>query len=505
MLGPMPRLEARWSGAEADASLLQPRSDLVLETEVSPGRFAQQEGPFSSYERTVQTGDGGELVETTTYRLVIPWFGWVFALPTRRGLLRPPAHRPHGGRQPWWAPPQRLDARASHVLGLLAAGQVIAGFCSTLFSQTVAFAADEFGASEGAQGVAGSIIRLGIVFSVVLLALTDRIGRRRILVGCAIAAPIGAAVGALAPSFAALTAIQTLARPLSLALALVITIVAAEEMPPGSRAYAVSLLGLAYALGAGTCVWVLPLADLGERGWRLVFAVGLVYLLVARSLVRGVPESRRYELPHAEHAPLPRRRFVLLAASAFLYNILIAPTTFYENRYLKDVRGYSATLIAVYTLVTATPGAIGIVVGGRLADVRGRRLVGTIALLAVAVGNVVVFSATGTGLWLAKTLTTILAAMAVPALGVYAAELFPTSRRGGANGGISALSIVGSIAGLLLAGALLDQGATYGTVMAILALGPLIYAALVVVAYPETARRSLDDINPEDRSAVPRP
>ena len=126
--------------------------------------------------------------------------------------------------------------------------------------------------------------------------------------------------------------------------------------------------------------------------------------------------------------------------------------------------------------------------------------------MAVAVGNVVVFSSTGAGLWGAKMLTSILAGMAVPALGVYAAELFPTSRRGGANGGISALSIVGSVAGLLLAGQLLDQGVTYGTVMAILALGPLIYAALVVFAYPETARRPLDDINPEDRaSAVARP
>ena len=182
----------------------------MLETEEAPGRFVQQEGPFSSYERTVQAGAGGEVTETTTYQLDIPWFRWVFALPVRRGLQRLPAHRPHGERQPWWAPPQRLDARAAHVLGLLAAGQVIAGFGSTLFSQTVAFAADEFGTSEGAQGVAGSIIRLGIVVSVVLLALADRIGRRRILVGCAIAAPIGAAA-ALAPSFAVLTAIQTVA------------------------------------------------------------------------------------------------------------------------------------------------------------------------------------------------------------------------------------------------------------------------------------------------------
>jgi len=496
----MPRLEARWSGAEADPDLFRPRRDLVLETEDGPGRFVQAEGPFQRYERQVQADADGSITETTSYRLAIPWFGWVFALPTRRSLQRAPSHRPHGGRQPWWAPPQRLDARSAHILGLLAAAQLTTGFCNTLFSQTVAFAADEFGASEGAQGVAGSVVRVGIILTVLLLALADRIGRRRILVGTAVAAPLLAAVGALAPSLVVLAGIQTIARPVAIALGLVVTIVAAEEMPPGSRAYAVSVLGLAYALGAGTCVWALPLADLGTHGWRLIYAVGLVYVVVAVSLYRGVPESRRYELPHAERAPLPGRRFLLLAASAFLYNLLIASTTFYENRYLKDVRGYSATLIAVFTIVTATPGAIGVMAGGRLADVRGRRLVGTIALISLAIGNVIVFSVAGPGLWGAKLVTSILAGMAVPALGVYAAELFPTARRGGANGGISALSVVGSVVGLLLAGLLLDQGVTYGRVMAVLAVGPLIYAALVVFAYPETARRPLDDINPEDRT-----
>jgi predicted MFS family arabinose efflux permease len=471
-----------------------------------PGRFVQVEGTFNTYERRVYDevdGDGASFVrEVTTYHLDIPWFGWLFALPTRRALQRPPAERLHGGRQPWWAPPQRLDARAAHVLGLLAAAELIAGYCGTVFSQTVAFAADEFGASEGAQGVAGTVVRLGIVFSVVLLAFADRVGRRRVLTGAAVAAPIMAAFGALAPSFAVLTMLQTLARPVALALGLVIAIVAAEEMPPGSRAYAVSVLGLAYALGVGTCVWALPLADLGTSGWRLVYVVGLVYLALAVRLRRGIPESRRYELPHAERPPLPGRRFALLATSAFLYNILIAPTTFYENRYLKDVRGYSATLIAVYVLVTGTPGALGVLAGGRVADVRGRRIVGAVALVATALGAIVVFSSAGRSLWTAKIVTSILGGAAVPALGVYTAELFPTSRRGGANGWLSAAAVAGSIAGLLVAGQLLDQGSSYGTVMSILAIGPLVYAVLVIVAYPETARRDLDDINPEDRAAV---
>ncbi len=291
---------------------------------------------------------------------------------------------------------------------------------------------------------------------------------------------------------------QTVARPVAIALALVVTIVAAEEMPPGSRAYAVSLLGLAYALGVGTCVWALPLADVGQGGWRLIYAAGLLYLPLAFSLRRAVPESRRYVLPHAERPAMPGRRFLLLGLSAFLYNILIAPSTFYENRYLKDVRGYSASLIALYTVVTGTPGAIGVLMGGRVADVKGRRVVGAVALFAIAIGNICVFSLAGGQLWAAKLLTSVIGGAAVPALGVYAAELFPTTRRGGANGWLSALAIVGSITGLLIAGQLFDQGATYGTVMALLAIGPLLYAGLVIVAYPETARRPLDDLNPED-------
>jgi MFS family permease len=500
------RLESCWPRDSPGQDLFSPRDDIVLEAMVEPGRFVQREGTFRTYERivTAVVDERGEpaVDEVTTYSLDIPWFGWLFAIPTRRALQRPPAERLHGGRQPWWAPPQRLDARAAHVLGLLAAASLIAGYCNTLFSQTVAFAADEFGAGERAQGVAGTVVRLGIVFTVVLLAFADRAGRRLVLVGAAVTAPVLAASGAVAPSLAVLTAIQTVARPVAIALALVIAIVAAEEMPPGSRAYAISVLGLAYALGVGTCVWALPLADLGVRGWRLIYLVGLVYLVVAARLRKGIPESRRYELPHAERPPLPGRRFVLLAASAFLYNVLIAPTSFYENRYLKDVRGYSALLIALYTIVTGTPGFIGVLLGGRIADVRGRRIVGSVALVGVAVASVLVFSLAGTELWIAKLFGSIAGGAVVPALGVYTAELFPTSRRGGANGWLSALAVLGSISGLLIAGQLLDQGITYGTVMAMLAVGPLIYAALVIVAYPETARRALDDLNPEDRDAA---
>ena len=96
-------------------------------------------------------------------------------------------------------------------------------------------------------------------------------------------------------------------------------------------------------------------------------------------------------------------------------------------------------------------------------------------------------------------LAAVVGGAAIPALGVYGAELFPTGNRGKASGLIAMLSLVGSSIGLLGAGWALDQAFGYGAVMAILAIGPLVVAALVVIIYPETAHHELEDLNPEDR------
>jgi hypothetical protein len=81
-----------------------------------------------------------------------------------------------------------------------------------------------------------------------------------------VAACVLAATGAVAPDLAWLGISQTAARTAATAMAIVIGIYAIEEMPAGSRAFAVSVLAMPAALGAGMCVAVLPLADLGPGG-----------------------------------------------------------------------------------------------------------------------------------------------------------------------------------------------------------------------------------------------
>jgi MFS family permease len=481
------------------AALERPRDDLVLEEADGPGRYVQREGPFTTYERTLDRRDG-EIHERTSYRFNIPWFGWLFAVPVR-ALIGRRWHQPHGGRphvNPWWAPPDRLDRRQLIVIGLLAAASMSSAFVNTLFTQTVKFAADDFGVGSSGVGIAGSIVRAGIVFSLPFAVLADRIGRRRVISIVAWAAPLVCALGAFAPTFPFLVATQAIGRPLGLALDFLIAVVAAEEMPRNSRAYAVSVLAMASGLGAGLAVAALPLADISESSWRYIYLVTLVWLAVAVDVSRRLPETVRFERPHAIAPRIDRRRFAALAIVALAANLYVAPASFFQNSYLEDARGFSAAAITVLTFTTATPASLGLIVGGRTADVRGRRRLLAIAIPLATLMSVLSFSVAGPTMWAATFFAGFVGSIAYPALAVYRAELFPTGNRGRAAGLLTASALIGGIAGLLLAGNLIDGGWSYGAVMRVLALGQVIVVVTVLTAFPETAHRELEDINPED-------
>lgn len=496
--------------------LLRPRDDLLAEQEVTVHdaadvagtavrRFEQRHGPFRHYRREVERhADGWR--ETTHYRLVIPWVGWFFALVVQwhlgrgRRRMRRAAAVPVPARNPWWAPPDRLDERQTLVLGLLAAASMSSAFINTVFTQTVAFAADDFGVGSSGIGVAGSVVRAGIVLALPAAILADRIGRKRVITIVAWAAPIVTAVGAVAPSFALLVVTQTVGRPLGLALGFLIAVVAAEEVPRSSRAYAVSLLAMASGLGAGVAVMALPLADLAAGSWRIIFVVTLVWLPVAADIARRLPETTRFELRPSEPPRLDRRRFAILAVVAVATNVFVSPASFFQNAYLLDVREYSGSSIAAFTLATATPAGLGLLLGGKLADVRGRRRLLAVALPVSTAFIVVSYSVPGAPMWGSAFLGGFLGSMAYPALAVYRAELFPTGNRGRVAGFLTTSALLGGIVGLLLAGVLLDGTWSYGHVMGLLALAQVVVVITVLAAYPETAHRTLEDLNPGDAS-----
>ncbi|HEX9969286.1 MAG TPA: MFS transporter, partial [Acidimicrobiales bacterium] len=457
------------------------------------------------YERQVEAmpePDGRVRVrQVVEYRLAVPYFGFIFVPASRRvlGRIGPPAPAP------WWAPPDTVDSRASVALGALCLLSWVAGYMGTILTQTVTFAAEEFGSGKGAQGVALAVVRADVLLTVLVVSLADRRGRRAVLLGTTAVACALTATGALAPSLAWLAGSQVVARGFVTAAGIVIAIVAVEEMPAGSRAYAVSLLSLAAAGGAGLCVALLPLCDVVSWGWRVLFLVPLLGVPVVRHIGGRLPESRRFGAPHADAGVAGHgRRLWLLAASAFLLALFVTPASQFQNEYLRTEQGYSGGTISLFTILTGTPGFIGIVAGGRLAE-HGRRLVGAVAIVVGVGATLLVYLSTGWPIWAWSLVGSIVGAAAVPALGVYGPELFPTGLRGKANGLISGAGRLGSVVGLLFAGWYGDRTGRLGSGLSLLAVGPALLGLLVLVAYPETAHRELEELNPEDAPPPPSP
>jgi len=417
-------------------ALLRTRQDVIVESALGDGRFGVDRGPVRDYCRQVEfhpdQGAPGrfDVTQTVDFRIAVPYFGWVFVRPFRRTLARPPRDR-----APWWAPPAVLDARAASVLGALVAIAMVFGYLNTLFTQTITFAGDEFGAGNSAQGVAGAVVRLGGLLALVVVTVADRRGRRSVLLTSAMTGCVLASTGAVAPSLAWLTGSQMVARGFAGALLILVAIVAAEEMPAGSRAYAVSLLAMGGGLGAGICVMALRLADVGPRGWRLLYVVPVVAVPLIARIGRHLPESRRFVAHHAETAMAGHGgRLLLLAVSALLANVFVAPQSQFSNRFMRTERGFSGARIGLLSVVVGTPGSIGIVAGGRLADVRGRRIVGAVSLAGGTILTVAFFFSHGWVMWAWALVGTVIGDAAIPALGVYGPELFPTALRGRANG-----------------------------------------------------------------------
>ena len=508
-ISPVPRVVLHHVVDDAGVERLRaPRRGIVAEGADGVDAFVAEVGPVRDYERrlSVTTGRDGrhEVTDDIRFSLAVPFFAPLFALPVRSALARSSSDAARGveraeGEQPWWAPPDRLDRRAATVLALLSVLALVGGYLGTLITQTITFAVDRFDADEGDQGLVLAVVRVGVLLALVITAASDRRGRRRLLLGTAVAAVLVAATGAAAPSLAWLGASQTVARGLSTALALLVGIVAAEELPAGSRAYGVSVMALAAGLGAGMCVWALPLADLGVDGWRLLYLIPLLSLPLLLRVARLLPETRRFAA-HRGQAPaaFDRGRLWLLAASGFLASLFLAPASQFQNEFLRSERGFSAARISAFTLLTTTPAGIGVAVGGRLSDVRGRRRVAAVGLVGGVTFTVLSYLVPGWPMWAFSAVGAVVAAATVPALGVYGPELFPTTGRGRANGVISLVSVAGSSVGLVVVGQLSDQVWGLGPSISALAVGPALLAVLILVRYPETAHKELEELNPGD-------
>jgi MFS family permease len=461
-------------------------------------------------------------------RLRLPFFGWFFrplvAAAGRRGCryaIETLRHVCEGAPEP---PPPRgvlglpdepFSPEQATLLATAAAAVAVVAFGSALFGQLADPVQEAFDASDTKLGVALAITRAGALVALFVTAIADRRGRRRSILIGVVGSAVACAASAIAPTLELFTMAQIVQRGCVITTVTVAGIAAIEEAPEGSRAYAASMLALAGGFGFSFAVVFLPLADIGRHGWRLPYVIGAGTILLAPRIAPRLAETTRYRTLETR-AEVTRgrvreifdshygRRFALLAAVGFLTSVFNAPSSQLMNKYLSDERDFSNSGIAGFRAVTtALPGLIGLVVGGRLAESKGRKPVAIVALLIATVTQMVFFLHGGSILWVMAAASVLTSSMAGIALGTLDAELFPTEVRSTSNALLTVVGVVGSATGLILAGSLSDPTGGIGNSIALCGIASLLAAVFFLPRLPETGARLLDDVSPTETSAKP--
>ena len=370
--------------------------------------------------------------------------------------LRSPDRTP---RARWWWPQEVVTSTTTQIIALMAVLAISGGYLGTLIGQTITFAAREFEASDSAQANTLGAVRIGILVSVLLIWRADRIGRKPLLIGFTLGAILFTAAGAFTPNLLSYGVTQALARGLTTGLLTLITITSTEEIPATMRAFILSILTMAGALGAGMVLWVLPLADLDPGGWRVAYLVPLLFLPVLWWVHRTLPETRRFSAADAEQAPsqVQRNRFLMIGGMVFLLAIFAAPASQLQNEYLSDDLDFSASQISVFRLIVSFPAGLFVVGAGYLADRRGRKshwrnrhcrwgraerpVLRLLRTAAVGRGCV--------GIWVSGA--------AAPVMRGYQTELFSTRTRAKVGGWLDVVAVSGSAIGLFTAAQLINS------------------------------------------------
>jgi MFS family permease len=277
--------------------------------------------------------------------------------------------------------------------------------------------------------------------------------------------------------------------------------VAAEQTGSIDRAKSLALIAAAFGVGAGLIAIVRGIgAD--ALGFRGVFALALVPLLIIPVVARRIAEPDRYRLAEvAEQKPLPilgaigspyRRRLLVLVAVGFAVAVITGPANSFIFLYGENILGLTPGALAAVVVAGGPAGLLGLLIGRWGSDHVGRRPTAALGLLLLAGAGIVTYSgstAAAIGGYLAAI---TVGSIFIPAISALTAELFPTDVRSAVAGWAVAAGVLGAVAGLACFGAIADIGHGFGMAATVVFV-PAALVAGVLALVPETRGRELED------------
>ncbi|MBI4706003.1 MAG: MFS transporter [Deltaproteobacteria bacterium] len=357
--------------------------------------------------------------------------------------------------------------------------------------------------SEAAAGVLVAVINFGTVLAYLLVRRADRWGRRRLMAVTIAGYALFTFASGLAPGAASFGVFQLLARMFLIAEWATSMVYAAEEFPADRRGMVIGVIQGCSSLGAIACAGLAPLLLRTAWGWRTVYLVGVVPLLLLAYARRGLRESRRFaaevgeqgperSLWHLWRTPYRRRMIELALIWAVTYVGTNNAVTFWKEFAVHE-RGLSDAQVGLAITVAALVSMPMVFYAGTLLDRIGRRPGAAVIFGLTAFGVFGSYTAREPWLLTAALVLGIFGASAVlPVLNAYTTELFPTALRGAAFAWSN--NLLGRIGYVLspLAIGLAAGRVGWGTSLRATALAPIVALVLIFALLPETRHKELE-------------
>lgn len=406
-----------------------------------------------------------------------------------------------------------------NLLGLLMSVTVFEGYDVTIFHLCTPDIARTFHLDDRAVGLMASLVRLGGMLAVFVVMLSDRIGRKPVVSATVLFYTLFTLLTAMSRGLWSFTIFQSCAQIFLSAEFGVAIIMISEEFPDSSRGRGVAMLhavGLIGVVAGGLLYGIV--AD-SRWGWRGMYFIGIIPLLLVAVLRRGIRETLRFDALRAARTNSSatatgaiatlrqlvdllrgpyRARLILVALLWNCVYLVGAPAVTFFSLYAKRDHHWTSPQVGQAVVMAYVIGALGIMFAGWMLDRVGRKLTTAVSYTVGGFAIVFLFQCSSHLAILTAMVVTVVAFQAArTATATYSAELFPTEIR--ATSYSLTVQFLGQITALttpFIIGSMSKSLGGLGNAVSVVAIGPLIGALLVWRFAPETRGVRLEDVSP---------
>lgn len=439
------------------------------------------------------------LEESAEEEIVHKWPWWVWLVPFLFALKLP-----------------KLNQHQWRVLGLIGFASLFDRYDGAVLQLALPQIQTNLGITDATLSSTVAIIKLGSIPAFLLMLAADRLGRRQLLLITIVGYTITTGATAFATSINIFIALQFLSRIFLTAELLLSSVVIAEEFPPDARGRGVGALAAIAANGFGLAALLFAFIEVLPFGWRSLYFVGFIPLLILTSLRRGLPETTHFQKQQAartqqesEDEPFIANlqpvidlvraypsRFFAISTIIFLYALATDAAFFYDPTYLQQEHGWQPWHITMLTIGGGFGALFGNTIAGNIGDLVGRKRATMFFLTAMPIIIAIFYNVSG---WILPVIWAIMlfgmmgVGVSIETLG---AELFPTSYRSTAAGARALVASSGAALSLAIHGILFNLVGSQWFAVTLLAFLVLL-TPFLVAWLPETSGRALDEIAPE--------